>query len=101
MIFNPDKFLEKLKEHTHNRPIPTCPYCGGNKFTTTTTFAAILTGTDTKDVKLDVTIPSGMLICNQCGHIEFFALGALGLLDNNNHDNKDEKSNGREKKTEG
>ena len=81
--YDPKEFIEAFGKHINGRDIPDCPYCGGQKFTSTDKFASIIIGDDTTSVNLGPSIPSGMLICSNCGHIEFFALGALGLLNNN------------------
>ena len=79
--FNPKKFITQLGKKVNGRNIPNCPYCGGEKFTTTEKFATILIGEDLENLNLGPSIPSGMLICENCGHIEFFALGSLGMLE--------------------
>ena len=66
----------------NGRGIPNCPYCGGQTFTSTDKFATILIGEDIHSINLGPSIPSGILVCANCGHIEFFALGSLGLLKN-------------------
>lgn len=79
--YEPLKFISKLGEKVNGRSIPNCPYCGGEKFTSTEKFATILIGEDLENVSLGPSIPSGMLICENCGHMEFFALGSLGMLE--------------------
>lgn len=78
--YNPQDFISALQKRTNNRSVPACPFCGGRKYTSTDSMASILIGTDLDSVSIGPTVPSGMLICQQCGHVEFFALGALGLL---------------------
>ncbi len=90
--YNPNEFIAALKQHTNNRPIPPCPYCGGAEFTTTDSLASILIGKETNGIALGPFIPAGMVICQKCGHIEFFALGALGLVTN-----EDGNKNGEQK----
>ena len=46
----------------------------------------ILIAEDTKNINLGPNIPAGMVICEKCGHIEFFAMGPLGLLNTEDHD---------------
>lgn len=31
-------------------------------------------------------IPAGVVVCENCGHMEFFAMGSLGLLKAEEHD---------------
>ena len=78
--YNPNDFIKALEQKMQERSIPNCPYCGGSKFTTTQNFATILIGEDTENISLGPNIPTGMIICENCGHMEFFAMGALGLL---------------------
>lgn len=83
--YNPNEFIAALGKKIKGQSIPDCPYCGGKKFTTTKSFATILTGDDTKNISLGPNIPAGMVVCENCGHIEFFAMGALGLLKAEEH----------------
>ena len=78
--YNPKEFIEALGKKVNDRDVPNCPYCGGEKFTTTDKFATLIIGDDVKSLELGPSIPSGMIICENCGHIEFFALGSLDLL---------------------
>ena len=88
--YKPTEFIYALGEKMKGRNVPNCPYCGGHNFTSTDKFATILIGDDTKGINLGPSIPSGMIVCETCGHIEFFALGALGLL-RNEEEEKDAK----------
>ena len=90
--YDPNEFIRALAQHTNNRSVPQCPYCGGQQFTTTDSLASILIGKEPNGIAIGPFIPAGMIICQKCGHIEFFALGALGLMDNG-----DEKRNGEQK----
>ena len=65
---------------------PSYPYCGGQKFTTTQNFATFLIAEDTQNINLGPNIPAGMVVCEKCGHIEFFAMGPLGLLNTEEND---------------
>lgn len=78
--YNSQKFVEAMNEKMSGRGIPACDYCGGIQFTTTDKLSNIIIGDELDSVSLGPTIPAGMIICENCGHIEFFALGALGLL---------------------
>lgn len=84
--YNPNEFIAALVKKMNGREIPSCPYCGEKKFTTTQSFATILIGEDKKNINLGPNIPAGMVICENCGHMEFFAMGALGLLNTEEHD---------------
>ena len=84
--YNPNKFIDALGKKMNGREVPNCPYCGGQQFTSTDKFATILIGDDTSSLSLGPSIPSGMVVCANCGHIEFFALGSLGLLEKKGED---------------
>ena len=70
--YDPNEFIKALAQHTNNRPIPQCPYCGGQQFTTTDSLASILIGKETNGIAIGPFVPAGMIICQKCGHIEFF-----------------------------
>lgn len=78
--YNPNEFIESLLKRINKDNIPACPYCGGNQFTTTESFASILIGKNLDSVNIGPTIPAGMMICEKCGHIDFFALGVHEML---------------------
>lgn len=84
--YNPNEFIAALGKKMNGCGIPNCPYCGGKKFTTTRNFATILIGDDTKNISLGPNIPAGIVVCENCGHMEFFAMGSLGLLKTEEHD---------------
>ena len=79
--YNPESFIDSIKNKTNNKLLR-CPFCQGTQFTTTEDFATILIGNDFSSITLGSSIPSGMIICQNCGHIDFFALGILNLLNN-------------------
>ena len=78
--YNTDEFVNALTQKMGKQEVPTCPFCQGKKFTTTEQLATISIAKNYGNVELGPFIPAGMLVCENCGHIEFFALGALGLL---------------------
>ena len=78
--YNANQFLEKFNERRTGRNLPDCPYCGGQNFTVIDSLASIIIGKDLTGISLGPSIPSGVVVCTKCGHLEFFALGALGLL---------------------
>lgn len=75
-------FLTALDKKVKGRPVPQCPFCGGNSFSTTQEYATILLSKDLHAINIGTSVPVGMLVCKNCGHVEFFALGLLGMLDN-------------------
>lgn len=78
-VYDPNEFIKLLKRHMA-RGLPSCPFCGGRNYTTTDSLATILITKDKSSIDIGPTVPSGMMICTQCGHIDFFSLGALGLM---------------------
>lgn len=84
--YNPNRFISAIQGKLINGRIPQCPFCGGKKYTSTDSVAGILISNDTKNLNIGPNIPSGMLICENCGHIDFFALGVLGLMEDSNND---------------
>ena len=75
----PNDFIKKLSK-VMKKNFPTCPYCGGKHFNTTENFAVILVNNDYSSFNIGPSIPTGMVICENCGHIDFFALGALNKI---------------------
>lgn len=90
--FESKEFLAAMDKHTNGRGVPSCSYCGGSKFTTTSKVAKIIIDENIDGISIGPIIPTGVLVCEGCGHIEFFALGTLGLLNNGK-----EASNGEQK----
>ena len=84
--YNPQDFIAALRNRAPNKLL-ICPYCQGTQFTTTEDFASIIIGKDLEGINLGPSIPSGMIICQRCGHIDFFALGPLGLLETKEENN--------------
>ena len=78
--FDPKEFAATVQQRFKFGAVPICPFCGGNQFTTTDDMATIMITKSFHGMEIGNSIPAGMIICQKCGHIEFFALGALGLL---------------------
>ena len=81
-------FIDAIMKKTNGFKMVKCPICGGNQFTTTEEFASIIIGKDYHSINLGPSVPAGMIICQNCGHMDFFSLGILGLI-NNGEDKKD------------
>lgn len=90
--YDPQDFIKSLGKHTNGRSIPACPFCGSRNYTSTDSIATILINTEITGINIGPTIPSGILVCTQCGHIELFALGALGLLETKDGQNDADKN---------
>lgn len=84
--YEPQKFIDALSQKTPNKQL-ICPYCGGGQFTTPEEFASILINKEMSSINIGPTIPAGMIVCSKCGHIDFFALGALNLLEKKEENN--------------
>ena len=84
--YSPNKFIAALEQKINGHAFPACPSGGAQQVTTTQRIATILIAADTKNINLGPNIPAGMVICEKCGHIEFFAMGPLGLLNTEDHD---------------
>ena len=80
--YDSEKFVSALTEKVNSNGLPRCPYCGADKFTTTKEYGSLLINDDLDGLNIGPSIPMGLLVCMNCGHIELFALGALGLLNN-------------------
>ena len=61
-----------------------CPCCGNNSFNVDNSVAAITVTEDPQVLSLGKYIPSAILVCNKCGNLQFFALKALGLMEDKN-----------------
>lgn len=79
--YEPRAFIENLNSRIQKQHGLICPFCGGDRFTTTENMATILVGQDFGNINIGPTVPAGMVICEKCGHVDFFALGVLGLLE--------------------
>lgn len=78
--FESQEFLKALDERTKGHAIPTCPFCGGSAFTVSSQVAKVIIGENIDEISIGSTIPSGVIVCKKCGHLNFFAIGALGML---------------------
>lgn len=66
---------------------PNCRFCGANAYYSVDSRVTIYTEDVGSNGRRKI-IPAGALVCKQCGHIEFFALGILDkqLLNPNGHE---------------
>ena len=85
MKYDPQEFINALTEKMNGKSFPECPICGGEKFTSTENYVTLPISKDLGDVRLGPNIPTGMVICENCGHMEFFALGVLNLIKKEEH----------------
>lgn len=78
--YEPQKFIDALNKKAPNKKL-VCPYCGGTQFTTLEEYASILINKEMTSINIGSSVPAGMIVCSTCGHIDFFALGTLDLLE--------------------
>ncbi len=97
--FNSGEFISALKRKI-NFENYNCPFCGGINFTTTEYCTSFVLKKEISNVVHNNIVPSGMLICENCGHIEFFALGPLGLLKESTENKEENKEESKEENNE-
>ena len=88
--FNQNDFIDALQ-----RKFPSgqkCSACNGMQFIVGKEYATIYLGKSFDSITLGPNIPAGVLVCSQCGHIELFSLGIMGLMPKGEKDDK--KTNG-------
>lgn len=76
--YNPSEFLSKFRERV--KAMPRCPFCGKSNYSVNQEFAQILVQGRISGIQIGTSIPAGVISCDNCGHIEFFALGAYDML---------------------
>ena len=86
MKYEPNEFIARLTEKVETINQYKCPFCSGERFSVTGTIATIPASKDLGKMSLGPNVPAGMIVCEKCGHIDFFALGALGMIDNGKKD---------------
>lgn len=79
--YESQEFLKALDERTKGHAIPPCPFCGGSTFTVSSQVAKVIIGENIDEISIGSTIPAGVIVCKKCGHLNFFAIGALGMLE--------------------
>lgn len=66
-----------------------CPICHQAKYTFIDGYTVDPIQEDYKSIQLGGRImPSVMLVCNNCGHVDRFSLGVLGLMERNDQQNE-------------
>lgn len=78
--YDASAFIAALKKRMSSSEMPKCPFCGEETYTTPEQVATIPVGVSIKGLSVGQTAPCAMVVCTKCGHVNFFALGALGLL---------------------
>lgn len=82
--YDPIKFTSKLNDKTGGRELPSCPFCGHSEYAAPQEMVPMIISKKYEGLHLGPVIPTAPLICRNCGYINFFALGALGLLPKEN-----------------
>lgn len=81
--YDAEAFIAKLNAQMQGHSMPKCPFCGGSKYTTPEQVATIPVGISFNGLSVGQTAPCAMVVCTQCGHVDYFALGVLGFLQGN------------------
>ena len=87
-------FITALNAKMQSRPMPKCPFCGGSNYTTPEQVATVPVGLTFNGLSVGQTAPCAMIVCTKCGHVDYFALGMLGILP------RIEKKGGRNEQTD-
>ena len=80
MKYDPNNFIKVLTEKIQGKEYPSCPICGGDQFAAAEKCATLPISAEVGNMFLGPNITAGAIICQSCGHMEFFALGVLNLL---------------------
>ncbi len=91
---NKDEIVQKLMERIGTLE---CPMCKKHHFTLVDGYAAHYVQKDLKTFSIGGgnVLPTIIMVCNNCGFVSQYALGALGLLnDTQDSVNTEEKHNG-------
>lgn len=75
--FSQEEFLRRAIEKMPD-PQP-CPFCGGTNYTAYPKFSNISIQDNFGAIEIGRSIPCGILMCSNCGHINLFSLGRLGF----------------------
>lgn len=78
--YDSSEFISRLQEKTKGRLLPNCPFCGSADYYTPPEMANIFLTKDFNGLQIGPSVPSAMIICKTCGHIDFFAIGMLGMI---------------------
>jgi predicted nucleic-acid-binding Zn-ribbon protein len=89
VLYSESDFLKAISSKCPN-PQP-CPFCGSLDYVSDSEMAMISVQKKTDGIRIGKSIPCGLLLCHNCGYVNFFALGALGLLPKNDGDDNAQK----------
>lgn len=76
--FNPQEVIQFLQQKGIRNY--KCPICQGNNFSIQNEIATISITDKLNTVQLGNHVPSAIMVCKNCGNLQFFALGTMGLL---------------------
>ena len=86
-----EKIIQKLNELIHDSK---CPMCGNDKFIIADGYFSNIMQENPTALKLSGSImPTIPIVCDKCGFVSQHALGALGLIPNNQKENTDKGGN--------
>ena len=76
--FDSQQALRILRERGIGRY--TCIVCSGREFELHNEVTTLNVTDDVSSIRLGTYIPAAALICKNCGNIQLFALGTLGMM---------------------
>ena len=83
--YSSSDFLKALQKKC---PSPQrCPFCGNSSFSAAEEMVALQVQTSYEEIHIGTSIPCGIVLCLNCGHVNLFALGALGLIPKKGNNN--------------
>ncbi len=58
-----------------------CSFCGNNSFAIQDAVSTVLLTSEIRTIELKNHLPCLVFICKKCGHLDFFSLLELGVID--------------------
>lgn len=77
-MYSQDRFLKAINEKAENPQ--NCIFCGNGKYGVVDQMVMLFAKSSLNSAIINQSIPCGVIICKECGHVNLFALGVLGLL---------------------
>lgn len=86
-MMSEDKKKQIAKALTERIGAIVCPICRHSQYTLLDGYFASSLQNGYKGIEMGGRVlPSVMIVCNHCGHLDNFSLGVLGLMENENTD---------------
>lgn len=76
--YDQEAFIQTLNKKCPS-PSP-CAFCGRSDFQVFDKFTNVPVQSNVGIAELGCYVPCGMVVCKNCGHINLFSLGVLGLM---------------------